>query len=81
MPYKAALGVKPDLSGMREWGEKCWIHVEKGSKLGGHVHEGCWVGVDDKSKGACVYWQDMRGLYLPRVIPYGIHGIHGITVG
>jgi len=56
MPYKAALGMKPDLSGVREWGEKCWIHVEKGSKLGGCVREGCWVGVDDKSKGACVYW-------------------------
>jgi len=60
MPYKAALGVKPDLSGVREWDEKCWIHVEKGSKLGGRVHEGHWVGVDDESKGAHVYWQDTK---------------------
>ena len=33
--YEAALGVKLDLSGVRKWGEKCWVCVEKGSKLGG----------------------------------------------
>jgi len=59
-PYKAALGVKLDLSGVREWGEKCWICVEKGSKLGGCVCEGHWFGVDDKSKGAHIYWQDTK---------------------
>ena len=36
-PYEAAFGKKPDLSKVREWGEKVWVHVEKGSKLGGWV--------------------------------------------
>jgi len=40
------------MSGIREWGKKCWIRVEKGNKLGGRVCEGRWVGVDDESKGA-----------------------------
>ena len=65
-PYEAALGVKPDLSGVREWGEKCWIHVEKGSKLGGRVHEGHWVGVDDESKGARIYWRDTKTVTIER---------------
>jgi len=59
-PYEAALGMKPDLSGMCEWGEKCWICIEKGNKLGGHVCKGRWVGVDDESKGYCIYWQDTK---------------------
>jgi hypothetical protein len=59
-PYEAALGVKPDLSGVREWGEKCWVCVEKGNKFGGRVREGRWVGVDDESKGARVYWRDTK---------------------
>ena len=59
-PYEAALGMKPDLSGMCEWGEKCWVRVEKGNKLGGRVCEGHWVGVDDKSKGARIYWWDTK---------------------
>lgn len=24
----------------------------------GQVHEGCWIGVDEESKGAHVYWKD-----------------------
>ena len=65
-PYEAALGVKPDLSGVREWGEKCWVRVEKGSKLGGRVREGRWVGVDDESKGARIYWRDTKTVTVER---------------
>ena len=32
--YEAAFGKKPDLSKVHEWGEKVWVHVEKGNKLG-----------------------------------------------
>jgi len=59
-PYEAVLGVKPNLSGIHEWGEKCWICVKKGNKLGSCVHEGHWVGVDNESKGARIYWQDTK---------------------
>ncbi|KAF9540764.1 hypothetical protein CPC08DRAFT_610788, partial [Agrocybe pediades] len=51
-PYEAAYGKKPDLRGVREWGEKVWVRLEtKGFKLGGRVREGRWIGVDDESKG------------------------------
>ena len=39
------------------WGSRIWVHVEGGMKLGRHVAEGCWVGVDDNSPNGChVYW-------------------------
>ena len=27
-PYKAAFGKKPDLTDVREWGDKVWVHLE-----------------------------------------------------
>ena len=42
-PYKAAFGKKPNLSDVREWGEKLRVRVEKGDKLGGRVKEGKWM--------------------------------------
>jgi len=69
-PYEAAFGKKPDLRGVREWGEKVWVHVEGGNKLGGHVREGRWIGVDDKSKGICVYWPDKKTVSVERNVYY-----------
>jgi len=74
-PYEAALGVKPDLTGICEWGKKCWVHIEKGNKLGGHVREGRWVGVDDESKGAQVYWQDTKTITVERNIYFNPTGV------
>jgi hypothetical protein len=51
---------------VREWGERCWVRLEKGDKLGGHVREGRWVGIDDSSKGCCVYWPDTKSLTVER---------------
>ena len=39
-PYEAAFGKKPNLSGVWRWGEKVWVRVEGGDKLGGRVVEG-----------------------------------------
>lgn len=50
-PYEAAFGKKPDLRHVWEWGEKIWVRVEGGNKLGGWVREGRWLGVDEQSKG------------------------------
>jgi hypothetical protein len=57
-PYEAAFGKKPDLRHVQEWGEKVWVHIEGRDKLGGCVREGCWLGVDERSKGFQVYWPD-----------------------
>ena len=51
MPYEAVFGKKPNLQHVWEWGEKVWVHIEEGNKLGGHVKEGCWLGIDEQSKG------------------------------
>ena len=53
-PYEATFRKKPDLLDIREWGEKVWVHVKKGTKLGGQVREGRWMGVSDESKGVCL---------------------------
>ena len=65
-PYEAAFGKKPDLREVREWGEKVWVRVEEGNKLGGRVREGRWMGLDDQSKGVRVYWPDKRKVSIER---------------
>jgi len=65
-PYEVAFGTKPNLKGLREFGEKVYVRVEKGNKLGGRVHLGKWLGVDDESKGVRVYWPDTRTITVER---------------
>jgi hypothetical protein len=67
-PYEAAFGKKPDLSQVREWGEKVWVRIEGGDKLGGHVREGRWLGIDERSNGCRVYWPDKRTVTTERNI-------------
>ena len=67
-PFEAAFGKKPNLKGVREWGEKVYVRVEKGTKLGGRVREGRWLGVDEESKGARVYWPDTKAVSVERNI-------------
>ncbi|KAE9401134.1 copia protein, partial [Gymnopus androsaceus JB14] len=50
-PLEAVTRKKPDLRGLHEWGDKVWVHLEKGDKLGGRVKEGQWIGVSEKNKG------------------------------
>jgi hypothetical protein len=59
-PYEVAFSKKPDLRGLRDFGEQVYVHVEKGDKLGGRVRVGKWLGIDDESKGMRVYWPNMR---------------------
>jgi hypothetical protein len=61
-PYKAAFLKKPDLWNMWEWGEKMWVRIEGGNKLGGCVREGRWLGLDKKLKDMCVYWPDTKNV-------------------
>ena len=51
-PFEAAFGKKPDLKKVHEWGEKVYVRIEAGTKLGGRVREGRWLGIDNESKGA-----------------------------
>ena len=35
--FEAAFGKKPDLKNVHEWGEKVYVRIEGGTKLGGRV--------------------------------------------
>ena len=69
-PYEAAFGKKLNLKGVREWGEKVWVRVEKGDKLSGRVHKGHWLGIDEESKGVRVWWPDTKTIGIERNIHY-----------
>ena len=69
-PYEAAFGQKPDLKEVREWGEKVYVRIEGGTKLGGRVREGKWLGVDEESKGVRIYWPDSKTVTVERNVYY-----------
>ncbi len=69
-PYEAAFNKKPDLSNVREWGEKVWVRVEGGDKLGGRVREGRWMGIDDRSKGRARFLAEKRTVTVERNVYY-----------
>ena len=69
-PFEAAFGKKPDLRHVREWGEKVWVHIESGNKLGGCVREGRWLEIDKRSKTFRIYWPDMKTVTTERNIYY-----------
>jgi Reverse transcriptase (RNA-dependent DNA polymerase) len=69
-PFEAAFRNKPGLQNVREWGEKVWVRTESGDKLGGHVTEGCWLGIDDRSKGVRIYWPDKQTVTVEHNVYY-----------
>ncbi|KAF8813522.1 hypothetical protein BYT27DRAFT_7084235 [Phlegmacium glaucopus] len=69
-PFEAAFGKKPNLKGLREWGEKVYVRTEGGTKLGGRVKEGRWLGIDDESKGVRIYWPDTKTVTVERNVTY-----------
>ena len=65
-PYEVTFGKKPNLSNVREWGERVWVRVESGNKLGKRVHEGRWMSIDEQSKGVRIYWPDTQTVGVER---------------
>ena len=57
-PIEIMTGNCPNLSNMREWGHKVWVKKTHSSKLGSKVNKGCFVGIDEESKGFRIYWED-----------------------
>jgi hypothetical protein len=58
--FEALTGKKLDLRGLKEWGCQVWVRNKMKAKLGGHVKEGVWVGLDETSRGYWVYWPKKR---------------------
>jgi transposase InsO family protein len=69
-PYEMAMGVKPNLSDLHEWGCKVWVHSAGGSKLDGRAAVGRWVGYDDSSSGHRIYWPDRRSVTVERSVKF-----------
>src|SRR6266498_191235 len=69
-PYEAAFGKKPNLKNVREFGEKVWVRVEKGDKLGGRVRKDHWLGIDNESKGIRVWWPDTKTVGIEQNVYY-----------
>ena len=67
-PFEAAFGKKPDLKNVCEWGEKVYVRIEGGTKLGGRVREGWWLEIDNKSKGAHIHWPENKSVTVERNI-------------
>ncbi len=68
--YEAAFGKKPNLKNVHEFGEKVWVRVEKGNKLGERVCEGRWLGIDDESKAIRVWWPNTKSVGVERNVYY-----------
>ena len=50
-PYEAFYGMKPNITGLHEFGKKVWVHTMAGSKLDGRSETGRWVGFNETSDG------------------------------
>ena len=63
-------GKKPNLSQLKEWGEKVWIHILGGTKLDGQSKRGKWIGVDKVSNGHQIFWPDKHSVTIERSIKF-----------
>ena len=64
---------KPNLSQLKEWGSKVWVHTSEGTKLDGRSKEGKWIGYesyDEVSNGHRIYWPDKRSVTIERSIKF-----------
>ena len=70
-PFERLYGNKPDLGGVPEWGQRVWVHNDKGSKLDARALEARWVGFDRESTHAHrVYWPDKHRVSVERNIKF-----------
>ncbi|KIJ54268.1 hypothetical protein M422DRAFT_42454 [Sphaerobolus stellatus SS14] len=46
------------------------MRVEGSNKLGGRVHEGQWLGIDERSKSFWTYWPDTKAVMTERNVYY-----------
>ena len=70
-PYEKLYGKKPNLAGVPEWGQRVWVHYDKGSKLDARAVECRWVGYDrDSTHAHRVYWPDKHRVSVERNIKF-----------
>jgi transposase InsO family protein len=70
-PHEQLYVLKPDLSGVPEWGRPVWAHLDSGSKLDGRAAEARWVGFDgDSTHAHHIYWQDRNHVSVERNVRF-----------
>jgi hypothetical protein len=79
-PFEAAFGKKPDLKGLREWGEKVYVCVEAGNKLRGQVRKGRWLGINEESKGVRIFWPDTKTITTKHNVYYDNSSVSQLEV-
>jgi hypothetical protein len=60
MPYELVNKSKPNLVLAHEFGTPVYVHVTTGGKLEAKAEEAIFVGVDQESKGYCIWWAGKR---------------------
>jgi len=55
-PFQALFGRPPDLSSLRVWGCRVWVHDPDRSKLDVRAREARWLGFDVDAKAHRVFW-------------------------
>jgi hypothetical protein len=65
-PHEVAIGKKPDLSQLIEWGATVWVKQLDAGKLDPQADKARFVGYDDESKGFHVYWPKKRKVGIER---------------
>jgi transposase InsO family protein len=70
-PFERLYGDKPNLAGVPEWGQRIWVHSDKGTKLDARAVECRWVGYDRESTHAHrVYWPEKHRVSVERNIKF-----------
>ena len=68
-PFERVNGYKPNLGGVPEWGQRVWVHNDKGSKLDARGTIARWVGFDADSPHAHrIYWPETGRVSVERNI-------------
>jgi hypothetical protein len=65
-PHKVAMGEKPDLSQLCEWGAMVWIKQLEAGKLDPRAEESRFVGFDEESKRFQIYWPKKKKVSIER---------------
>jgi hypothetical protein len=73
-PFEILYGRRPDLSRLKEWGSKVWVHATKGTKLDERAKAGRWMGFDDATNGHHVYWPDKCSISIERSVKFCSNG-------
>ena len=70
-PYEKVTGLKPNLAGIPEWGQRVWVRRGKGNKLDMRALKAHWVGYDEQSTHAHrIYWPEDRWISVERDVRF-----------